>query len=254
MKRRIIFFTFVLFFSGAVLSFAQNLTKEQTIAKFVAGTEAYKKGNYEEAVKNDESIIESGWESGAAYFNLGNSYYRLGQTGKAMLNYERARRLIPRDGDLSFNMKVARDKSNAQDPFEEKNIFEKVLSKFIQFYSQAEMTGMLSLSLFLLAAFYLLGLYWRWPQSLRRGLLLTCAVIFIIFFVGLAGKIKEEKNLAVMMQNTEATFEPKAGSTMHYALKEGMKVKVLRIEGEWCKVERLDGKLGWVPLASLTII
>src|SRR4029077_19623718 len=49
-----------------------------------------------------------GHESGPVYFNLGNAYFRAGNPGRAILNYERARRLMPRDPDLHANLGFAR--------------------------------------------------------------------------------------------------------------------------------------------------
>ncbi len=55
----------------------------------------YEQANYDEAIKQYDGILKSGWESGNLYYNLGNCYFKKGELGKAILNYEKARRLIP---------------------------------------------------------------------------------------------------------------------------------------------------------------
>ena len=49
------------------------------------------------------------------FYNLGNSYQRLGKYGYAILAYERARLLTPRDPDLSANLALARKAAAAFD-------------------------------------------------------------------------------------------------------------------------------------------
>ena len=41
---------------------------------------------------------------------MGNCFYRLGQIGRSILNYERAKMFLPRDADLNYNMSLVKDK------------------------------------------------------------------------------------------------------------------------------------------------
>ena len=70
--------------------------------------EAYLAGNYPEAAELYQAIDMSGHLNGNIFYNLGNCYMRLGETGKAILNYKKARLLLPRDGDLKANLQYAR--------------------------------------------------------------------------------------------------------------------------------------------------
>lgn len=45
------------------------------------------------------------------YYNLGNSYYKIGEIAKAVLNYERALLLQPGNSDIRANLEVARAKT-----------------------------------------------------------------------------------------------------------------------------------------------
>ena len=53
----------------------------------------YQKGNYAQAVRGYEKLLEQG-ESAALYYNLGNCYYRLDNIPHAVLAYERAQRFV----------------------------------------------------------------------------------------------------------------------------------------------------------------
>src|SRR5580700_12044574 len=47
--------------------------------------------------------------SAPALYNLANAYARAGQTGLAVLNYERARLLDPQDPDIDANLRQVRE-------------------------------------------------------------------------------------------------------------------------------------------------
>lgn len=50
------------------------------------------------------NVIQQQGASAKLYYNLGNSYYRLGEMGNAILAYERALRLDPSDDDVRNNL------------------------------------------------------------------------------------------------------------------------------------------------------
>jgi len=84
---------------------------------FFRANQACKEGRFQDAVDEYERLIHAGHENGHIYYNLGNAYFRLERIGYAILNYERARAMIPRDADLNFNLRYARDQ--IQDAIEE---------------------------------------------------------------------------------------------------------------------------------------
>lgn len=82
---------------------------------FERANERFSKGDFAGAVTSYEEVIRDEGTSAAVLYNLGNSYQRLGQPGPAILAYERARLLSPRDPDLLANLALARKASAAQE-------------------------------------------------------------------------------------------------------------------------------------------
>ncbi|MDY6832282.1 MAG: tetratricopeptide repeat protein [Thermodesulfobacteriota bacterium] len=80
---------------------------------FIDGVKAYKNGEYATAVDCFTAIAESGIRNGSLYYNLANACFRAGDIGRAILWYEKARKLMPNDPDLAFNLAYA--KSHVKD-------------------------------------------------------------------------------------------------------------------------------------------
>lgn len=71
------------------------------------GDEAYREGDYANAIEQYEAVIASGHSSADLYYNLGNAYYREGQMANAIVNYHRALRLKPSMTDAKENLALA---------------------------------------------------------------------------------------------------------------------------------------------------
>ncbi len=69
---------------------------------------AFADGNFQAAAESYESLIAEHGPDSSLYYNLGNARQKLGQTGPAVLAYERALLLSPRDPDLIANLALAR--------------------------------------------------------------------------------------------------------------------------------------------------
>jgi tetratricopeptide (TPR) repeat protein len=68
----------------------------------------YSAGDFSAAAAAYEKLLSSEGPRASVYYNLGNSYQQLKQYGQAILAYERARLLTPRDPDLLANLARAR--------------------------------------------------------------------------------------------------------------------------------------------------
>ncbi|MCA1784850.1 MAG: BatD family protein, partial [Desulfobacteraceae bacterium] len=79
-----------------------------TTPRFIDAVNKYQAGAFAAAAKSFEAIAESGIRNGHLFYNIGNAWFKAGETGHAILWYERANRLIPRDPDLRFNLAYAR--------------------------------------------------------------------------------------------------------------------------------------------------
>jgi tetratricopeptide (TPR) repeat protein len=75
---------------------------------FEQANSRFKAGDFAAAATTYQKLIDSNGPNAALLYNLANSQYRLGDHGPAILSYERAKLLAPRDPDLRANLSLAR--------------------------------------------------------------------------------------------------------------------------------------------------
>ena len=77
---------------------------------------AYAGGAYAKALPLYQTVMQQEGPSAARLFNLGNTHARLNQTGLAVLCYERAALLAPRDEDIQTNLRLTRPATAVPSP------------------------------------------------------------------------------------------------------------------------------------------
>ena len=80
---------------------------------FATANQAYSEGRFQEAVDGYQSLVQSGRWNANLFYNLGNAWFRLGDFGRAILNYERALALDPHHPEATANLRLARDEARA---------------------------------------------------------------------------------------------------------------------------------------------
>lgn len=228
---------------------ALALSSDEAVREFDRANQEYKNGRYDAAVAGYEKILAGNLESGAVYYNLGNAYFKQGEEGKAILNYERALRLMPRDRDLLANYKFAA--SFVRHAARPMTFWERLWDRHIHFYTVDEMAVILLTVTILAGVIHLLSLYLGWPRGRVYRILGMCGFVFVLYGAGLLVKLKKDAGLGVVVTSTEARFEPRDAATVYFELPEGQAVRMLQTDGSWAKIERPDGKLGWVPSGAV---
>src|SRR5213076_3048571 len=80
---------------------------------FSKANQEYAQGHFKEAIAGYETLVRSGPLSANLFYDLGNAYFRTGDFGRAILNYERALALDPHHPEATANLQIARDEARA---------------------------------------------------------------------------------------------------------------------------------------------
>ncbi len=257
MKNRVRFFLCILLCSLLAL-FVSSVTGSAQVEKkgdpdyiFYKGTTLYEEGKYDEAISEYSKLHEQGLESGSLYYNIGNCYFKKGDIGRAILNYERAKKLIPGDSDLASNYSFVRslikgDISKASTPW-----FKRLLNIF-DFLTINGLTVFLSAVFSFTVLFLLSGLFIRSLKMYYRFVLPLLLIIFILGAFSLYSRVSMlGKEAVIISESADARFEPIDTATTHFTLHEGIKVYITESKKDWSKVERFDGKTGWIVSGSM---
>ena len=62
------------------------------------------------------------------------------------------------------------------------------------------------------------------------------------------------KEAVIIAEKANVKFEPGNAAVTHFTIYGGEKVILVEDKGQWLKVKRLDGKLGWIRKEELEII
>jgi len=218
---------------------------------FQKGNEFYETGQLNEALEQYEKIIAGGHESGALYYNLGNVYFKLGEIGKSVLYYERAKKLLPRDKDVDFNIDIAN--FYVVDKIAEPNQFFlfKIIADFKNYFS-IDTLSWISLTFYMLTMIlFIIRIFFRHRtiRQISNVLLAPSIVILAVFSVTLLSRLYDQSSISegvIMEQKIEVLSSPAEDATELFSLHEGVKVKIEDSSGEWFKISLADGKVGWI--------
>lgn len=255
MKAKNIYNIFILIalFSSFFLEAGFGFNNQETSA-FNRANVYYEQANYDEAIKQYNSILETGWESGNLYYNLGNCYFKKGELGRAILNYEKARRLIPLDKDLESNYEYAHSLIKGGAVASKKSLPLRVLDNLFEKFTVDGLTILLSVLFILILITILISLFFRSFKKHILILIVFMELFFIAGFVGLRGKIALlNKEGVVIVEQVDVKFEPMDKATAYFTLYDGMKVDVTSSKDNWYKVRRQDNKSGWIEKSALSI-
>ena len=76
-----------------------------------AANHLYEAGHYVEAGQMYQQLAEQGVEDSTLFYNLGNAQYQQGNVVQAIINYQHAAQLAPRDADIQANLELALSQS-----------------------------------------------------------------------------------------------------------------------------------------------
>lgn len=222
------------------------LAGQEQVDQFVMANAAYTRGDYSQALALYDEILAGGAVSGALLYNIGNTYFKIGDLGRAVLYYERALRYIPRDADLRANYRYALSQRSQGLHRESGSLWGRVSDAFIQMVTFAELCWIFAGLLFLLAFFHLWGLYGRWRGFLRAGSIGILIVLIFGVILGIHLHLRHDLLGAVILRDVPARFEPREDATVHFSVFEGEQVELIKKEKKWMKIKRFDDKIGWV--------
>ena len=209
---------------------------------------------YRQAAAAFERLVTDGLRSPALEYNLGNTRFRLGDLGRAVLHYRRAQRLDPGYAKLAGNLKYARDRVEPTiNPGGEQRLLRRLLfwhydtSVRLRFWFTviASVAGWLGLAIWLRR---------RWQALAALSALAIVLGLANAASVGWQLHDETRRPPAVVVQG-EQVLRLGRGEGYDPAMKQplgpGVELRVLQQRGDWVEVRLADGQTGWLPAEAI---
>nr|WP_321396549.1 BatD family protein [uncultured Desulfobacter sp.] len=220
---------------------------------FVDAVRAYKAGDYAAAAAQFEAIAATRVKNPDLFYNTGNAYLKAKDLGRAILWYERAKKLAPSDPDLKFNLAYAqsllKDKREAGFSFAD-----------ILYFWQ----GMVSLKWLQYTSITLSFCFFIWAtlQKIRGRQIFSAAgiIIFLIFAAttlatGLEyNRINSDVKAVILAEQADVRSGTMDNATLLFDLHAGTRVHVLEKKENYMKIRFAKDKVGWVACSKVGII
>ena len=225
---------------------------------------AYSKANFQKSSEYYENIISLGYESPEVYFNLGNSYYKLDNISKSILNYERAKKLAPQDEDINFNLKLANQRTLDKIEPAPKLFLEEWWENLKSIRSE-KTWAIRSIVCFVLFLFFL-GVFITSKKITNKQFGFWLGIIFFIFsLMGFSiarsryNDMISHNSAVILSSSVEIKNAPSEIGTKLFILHEGTKVSASdpdrnRKNGDWVRIEISSDKVGWVKKSQIEFI
>lgn len=223
----------------------------------------YEAGQFSRAAQAYEQLADQGYADSALFFNLGNAYFRLGDLGRAILNYRRAQVLAPRDGDTETNLRLARAQTADQYEAVEESGLEnreglplhgKVGGAMGSWFTLNEL-AMGVLAVWILFMFLvILFMSARTGSAWRRGLRIALAGSALLLALGVLAlgsylvMDSAESQGVIVAEEVNVNSGPGAQYTTELTLHSGTEIELVERRGSWVRLA-LPGRAleGWVP-------
>lgn len=220
---------------------------------------AYARQQYQQAIKDYEELLHDG-VSAELYYNLGNAYYRTDNITRAVLNYERALLLAPGDGDIRFNLQMARSKTIDKITPESEMFFVTWYHALVNIMSVDgwARTALVSFALAIVLALAYLFSARIWVRKVGFFGGLAFIAVFILanlFAYQQRQELVNRTGAIIISSAVPVKSTPSKSGTDLFILHEGTKVEITdgTMRG-WKEIRVADGKEGWIETSKIEII
>lgn len=237
---------------------------------FFKANQFYFNGEFEKAVQLYESILKNhqfnffsvqlfpanlifqSESRGELFYNIGNCYFRLEQKGNALLNYERARRLIPRDADLKYNIEYVHDltEDNLSQP---ENIISEIFG--VNFFSQTELATVFCLINLMLFLFLTIRIFFRAEWIFYVIIIFSiCWIVSGISFGIMIEQTIFDDRVVILAKEVDVLAGPDKKDTLLFKVHEGTLAYQERNESGFSLIRLPDNKRGWLISSAIEAV
>ena len=229
------------YFLVAIGSFASPVPVSTDGTSWAAANQAYQAGKYEEAKVDYLQLVHAGQYSADLFYNLGNVWFKLGDQGRAILNYKRALLLNPRLDEAESNLHAVLKIVGNDDPL----TFRDRLAAYADYFP---LVASFAFWIFAFSIF----VAWRKPGRATVFWRRLCVVSGVIFlgcagvYVWLGSESKDVNRALIIDSAADLKYGPAVNARSVESLQIGEQVRLISERGDWMFCRASSGNLGWI--------
>src|SRR5205823_7213653 len=216
----------------------------QAEGDFTKSNQDYAQGHFKDTTSGYEALARAEQWSANLFYDLGNAYFRVGDFGQAVLNYERALALERHHPEAIANLQIARDEARSLE------LQQSWPERYVEFASGNQYSIAAAIA-FWFAVFAMVMLIF----ARRRSATLIATLIFCLLLSAVAiyavYTLERGSNgsaLAIVTgKNVQARLATADTANSILALPSGSEVKILSTRGDWIYAALPNNLRGWIP-------
>jgi tetratricopeptide (TPR) repeat protein len=216
----------------------------QSDAQFTKANQEYAQGHFKEAISSYEALVRAGQWSANLFYDLGNAYFRTGDFGRAILNYERALALERHHPEAAANLQIARDEAHALE------LQQSWLERHLQFASVNQYCIAAAIAVWLAIFAVVILIFARRRSATMIALLIFCLLVSsaAIYAVYTLERGTNGSALAIVTgKEVQARLATADTANSVLALPSGSEIKILSTRGDWIYAALPNDLRGWIP-------
>lgn len=229
---------------------AQTVRGDQN-PDFAKANQDYGEGHFQKALDGYQTLIRSGRLSASLFYNAGNAWFRLGNFGEAILNYERALALDPRHPEATANLHLVRDEARALE------LRESRLGRYLKAGTSTQYS-IVAFIAFWLTLYGTTRLFFvRRRSAATVGLIILSIAVLggSIFAVYSLETGSNGRDLAIVTgKNIEARLATADNASSILALPPGSEIRILSQRGDWIYADLPNDLRGWIPASGAQLV
>src|SRR2546429_6329051 len=239
---------FIAIFCSAVSTVSSFAQAE---GDFTKANQEYAQGHFKEAISGYEALVGAGQWSANLFYDLGNAYFRVGDFGHAVLNYERALALERHHPEAIANLQIARDEAHSLE------LQQSWPERYFQFASVNQYSIAAAIA-FWVGVFCIVRLiFGRRRSAATIALSILSLFIFAIATLAVYGLDHGSKGRALAIvtgQDVQARLATADTANSVLALPPGSEVKILSTRGDWVYAVLPNKLRGWIPVKRTELV
>lgn len=199
----------------------------------------YAEGDYQQAIKAYQQLLPE-HQSASVHYNLGNAFYQLGEFGPAILHFEKALALDPRNPDIRANLELTQEAAQLTPA---PPTWAQIIGDLAPINAWAWLGAV---SFWACVALVFLAPLYRWKGPLRGGLTALSALLLIFSGIGLYGWHTRGSQGVVLSDEATLSVAPTSTSPAAGSVKAGQLGQIREQHGDFYLVSLGEDKIGWL--------